>query len=170
MIDFSKILTNKGADLSTLSKESSVLLVFLRHFGCVFCRDSLKELATKRVFLEEKNTKLVFIHMTDYEVADMYFNTFKLDGYQHISDPGCAYYQEFGLVKGNFNQLFGLKNMIRGFDVTMRGTFISLKQIGDGFQMPGVFLVKNDEIIDSFIHKNASDRPDYERIVNGGLE
>lgn len=165
MVDFSSITTNKGTDLLSLSNERPVLLVFLRHFGCVFCRDALKELSTKKAFFKEAGVDLVFVHMTDYEIADMYFSKFELEGIEHISDPGCNYYQQFGLVKGNFNQLFGLQNMIRGFDVTMRGTFISLKQIGDGFQMPGVFLVNKGKVIDSFIHKFASDKPDYERIV-----
>ena len=165
MIDFSSIITNKGTDLLSLSKERPVLLVFLRHFGCVFCRDSLKELSSKRAYFEAEEVEIVFVHMTEYDIADMYFDKFGLKGSQHVSDPGCNYYEQFGLVKGNFNQLFGLQNMIRGFDVTMRGTFISLKQIGDGFQMPGVFMVKNGQIVDSFIHKYASDKPDYERIV-----
>jgi len=165
MIDFSSIITNKGTDLLSLSNERPVLLLFLRHFGCVFCRDSLKELSDKKAYFEKKGINLVFVHMTEYQIADLYFNKFELGGYEHVSDPGCTYYQQFGLVKGNFNQLFGLQNMIKGFDATMRGTFISLKQIGDGFQMPGVFLVHKGEIIDRFIHKYASDKPDYERIV-----
>ncbi len=165
MIDFSSIITNTGTDLLTLSLKRPVLLVFLRHFGCVFCRDSLKELASKKSFFVDQGVDIVFVHMTENDIAEMYFSKFELKGCQHISDPGCNYYEQFGLVKGNFNQLFGLQNMIRGFDVTMRGTFISLKQIGDGFQMPGVFMINNGQIVDSFIHKYASDKPDYERIV-----
>jgi hypothetical protein len=32
---------------------------------------------------------------------------------------------------------------------------------GDGFQMPGVFLIQGDEILNSFVHESAADRPNY---------
>lgn len=166
MIDFKSIVTNEGNNLDSLSSKKKILLIFLRQLNCVFCRDSLKELSKMRDYFSEKETDLVFVHMTDNEIAEMYFKKFKLDGYQHVSDPSCGLYQKFGLVKGNFSQLFGLQNVVRGFEVTMKGTFIALKQIGDGFQMPGVFLVDKGVIRDQFIHKYASDRPDYKKIVN----
>ena len=166
MIDYTSIVTNNGNALSDLSKDNKVLLVFLRQLNCVFCREGLKDLAKKKDYFTKHNANLVFVHMTDYEIADMYFEKFKLSGYDHISDPGCNLYQDFGLVKGSFNQLFGLQNIIKGFEATMNGTFIALKQIGDGFQMPGVFLIENSQIKSSFIHKFASDKPDYEGIVN----
>jgi hypothetical protein len=55
--------------------------------------------------------------------------------------------------------------MIRGIEVTMKGTSLGLKQIGDGFQMPGIFMIHNGRIADSYIHKTASDRPDYDNII-----
>jgi hypothetical protein len=32
---------------------------------------------------------------------------------------------------------------------------------GDGFQMPGVFLIFKGEVIRSYRHHTAADRPDY---------
>ena len=169
MIKFDDIYTNENQNLYELSNKKNVLLVFLRHFGCVFCRESLKELGKLKDWIESQNTELVFVHMTEHAIAELYFEQFNLEGVQHISDPGCDYYQRFRLVKGTFNQLFGLQNMIRGFEVTLKGTFISLKQVGDGFQMPGIFLLKNGAIHSSFIHKYASDKPNYKNIVKQAL-
>lgn len=166
MIDFKSIITNKGQNLSDLSNGQKVLLIFLRQLNCVFCRDALKTLAKKKDYFINASTDIVFVHMADYEIANLYFDKFNLSGYQHISDISCDLYQEFGLVKGNFSQLFGLQNVIRGFEVTMKGTFIALNQIGDGFQMPGMFLIEDSEIKGQFVHRNASDVPDYEKIVN----
>jgi hypothetical protein len=47
----------------------------------------------------------------------------------------------------------------------MKGTPVSLKQIGDGFQMPGIFMIRNGRVADSYIHKSAADRPDYDNII-----
>ncbi len=158
--------TTNGELIADLSHEKPVMLVFLRHFGCIFCREALKDLSQKRAELEAQGVKLVFVHMSDPEIAYAYFRKYNLEGIDHVSDPECRYYQEYGLVKGNFKQLFGLKNWIRGFEVTMKGTMIGLQQIGDGFQMPGIFLLENGKIRDSFIHQSAADRPDYESLVN----
>ncbi len=104
------------------------------------------------------------------EIAQEFFEKFNLKGYESISDPETTLYQTFGLGKGNFNQLFGLKSLIRGFEASMSGTMVSLKQIGDGFQMPGVFLLHNKEIKSSYIHQTAADKPDYEKIMDEYLK
>jgi hypothetical protein len=41
--------------------------------------------------------------------------------------------------------------------------------VGDGMQMPGVFLVYRGQIIRSFRHKTIADRPDYVALASHGL-
>lgn len=157
-----KMITSKGNDVLSLSKQRPVLLVFLRHFGCVFCREAIHDLSQMRITIEESGNQLVFVHMSDEDTAVKYFNEYNLNEVNHISDPECRFYASFGLTKGSFVQLMGLKNMTRGFEASFqKGIFPNHKFIGDGFQMPGVFLIKNGEIEKSFIHKFAGEKPDY---------
>ena len=37
------IFTNKGNDLASIAEQNCVMLVFLRHFGCIFCREALDD-------------------------------------------------------------------------------------------------------------------------------
>jgi peroxiredoxin len=160
------MVTSEGTNLYEISKDKSVMLVFLRHFGCIFCKEALFDLSKKRKYFEQGGIQLVFVHMATAEVADDYFKTFKLDSTPHISDPETVYYQRFGLIKGNTSQLMGLKNWVRGFEVSVgKGIEVSIRQIGDAFQMPGVFVIKDGVIQESFIHKTPADRPDYEKLV-----
>ena len=159
-------MTNTGKTVLDLSNEKPVLLVFLRHFGCIFCREALKDISNKRKEFENKGVHIVLVHMSDSATAEKYFDDYNLKGIIHVSDPDCMYYASFGLVKGSFNQLFGLKNFIRGVEQTIKGNLITFKQIGDGFQMPGIFMIRQGRIIDSYIHKFAADRPDYENIIS----
>ncbi|MEM8524179.1 MAG: SelL-related redox protein [Bacteroidota bacterium] len=161
----SSMVTQHGEKLYDLSIQQPVLLVFLRHFGCTFCREALADIAKRRNIIEETGTKIIFVHMSENKLAERYFNRYDLAGIDHISDPECQYYVTFGLTKGSFTQLFGLKSWVRGFQTgIIKGHFIGT-QLGDGFQMPGVFTIQNGQIKDSFIHKVASDRPDYESLV-----
>jgi peroxiredoxin len=153
--------TNKGDSLLSCSQEQPVLLVFLRHFGCTFCREALADIAKERAKIEALGITIVFVHMTDNETAERYFTRYELEGAIHISDPEKRFYQGFGLIKGNFNQLFGLQSWIRGFSAGVVAGHGIGPQLGDGFQMPGVFVIHNGQVQERFIHKVASDRPDY---------
>ena len=154
--------TNTGRSIVDLSAEQPVMLVFLRHFGCTFCREALADLARRRESIEGAGTLLVFVHMSPNQVAERYFQRYHLSQAMHVSDPGCQYYRAFGLLKGNFRQLFGLQSWIRGFQAgVVEGHGVGTRQLGDGFQMPGVFVIHRGQIKESFIHKLASDRPDY---------
>ena len=159
--------TNRGRSLEIASFEKPVLLVFLRHFGCVFCKEAMKDIGKKKAEWEERNINVILVHMSDNETAEKYFKKYGIAGIEHISNPSCSLYASFGLTKGTASQLFGLKNWIRGFEVTVgKGIPLGLRQIGDGFQMPGVFLVEKGKIMDSYIHASASDRPDYDSIID----
>ena len=162
---FQLMMTNRGEFVANLSADQPVMLVFLRHFGCTFCREALAEISRKRTSLETKGTRIIFVHMSDNETADRYFSRYNLEGVEHVSDPECQYYQAFGLLKGNFRQLFGLSSWIRGFQVGIVEGHGLGAQIGDGFQMPGVFVLQQGKIREQYIHKLSSDRPDYEKLA-----
>lgn len=160
----SVMMTNKGISLKKMSENQPVLLVFLRRFGCTFCREALDDLSKIRPEIEKKGVKVVFVHMSDNVEAEEYFKKYKLPNSIHVSDIECKYYQGFGLVKGNLRQLFGLSVMMRGFKLAMEKGY-GIGFIGDGFQMPGIFLLQNSHVVNSYIHDTAADKPDYFEIA-----
>lgn len=164
------IAQNSGRSLSLLSEESPVLLVFLRQFGCSFCREAMSDIAKRRKHLEKNGVRIVFVHMApDRDLAESFFKKYKLFPVEHISDPEKRFYHAFGLGRGTPAQLFGLMNWIRGFQAGVmegHGFAYHSEDFGDGFQMPGVFMLHKGEIKHSFIHSHAWDRPDYEAIVS----
>jgi peroxiredoxin len=158
--------TNEGQSVIEISKFRPVMLIFLRHFGCQFCREAMDEISKLRPKFKQQNIELVFVHMSENDIADDYFKKFNLAGALHISDPECRYYAAFGLVKGSVNQLFGLQTWFRGFKALPKYGSDVGKQLGDSFQMPGAFMVFEGELRDSFIHKSASDKPDYLKLAD----
>ena len=103
-----QMVTNTKNTVFSLSSEQPIMLVFLRHFGCTFCREALADISKNRTAIEESGVRVVFVHMAEDDIADRYFKRYNLEGAVHISDPSCRFYAAFGLVKGNFTQLFGL--------------------------------------------------------------
>ena len=156
-----KMITNKGDDLYYLSGKKPILIVFLRNFGCMFCREAMEDINKIKSEILDKGIDIVLVHMSDYELGEKFLKKFKLNDLRHISDPDTEFYQAFGLMKGNFNQLFGFQNWIRGFDAAiLKGHGIALP-VGDGFQMPGIFLLNGTRIENSYIHQKISDKPNY---------
>lgn len=158
---FTTIRTAKGTSLNALSETQPVLLVFLRHFGCNFCREAMADVAHSRKGIEAGGTRIVLVHMADAETAERFFKRYHLDGIDSIGDPELLLYRAFGLARGTVSQLFGLQNFVRGFKTSILDGHGVGAVIGDGFQMPGIFVLHKGEIKESYIHKNSSDRPDY---------
>jgi peroxiredoxin len=160
------IVTNSNESLYDLSKKGPVMLVFLRHFGCIFCKESLYDISKRHAIIKDAGIQLVFVHMADRLEASSFFANYNIKDPIQVSDPLCKLYGLFGLVKGSFGQLFGLKTFIRGVEiVSTKQIMPGLLRIGDGFQMPGIFLIKNGNIVSSFIHNSVADKPNYEQFV-----
>jgi len=162
-----EMLIQDGSRLRDIADEQPVLVAFLRHLGCVFCMEAMKDIQAQRAKIESKNVKICLVHMATPEVAEGYFAEYGLDDVCHVSDPDCKYYESFGLIKGKFNQLFGLQVWLRTAQVAVKDiSALRRKQIGDGFQMPGVFMIHQGKVINSYVHERASDRPDYLEMTN----
>lgn len=154
--------TSHGRTVASISRTKPVLLVFLRHFGCTFCREALQDLSDNIGRIETLGASLVLVHMSDDKTANEYFDKYGLSGVEHVSDPSCTHYRTFGLTKGTARQLFGLHSWIRGFQAgVLDGHGVGYRPLGDGFQMPGVFVIKFGQVSGKFIHKLAGDRPEY---------
>jgi peroxiredoxin len=161
-----RMTTNKGLSLMNISMRQPAMLIFLRHLGCNFCREAMADLSTLRPSLIKQNIELVLVHMGENDVAEEYFKKFNLSGVSHISDINCIFYKSFGLMKGTSTQLFGFQSWVRGFTTIAKYGSDLGQQLGDSFQMPGAYMIFAGEIRDSYIHKKASDRPDYMKLAN----
>jgi len=156
-----------GSSLKTLQNNKPVMLIFLRHFGCTFCKEALGDLAQQRASLEnEHQLTMVFVHMADENYARKYFANYGLEDVHRISDPTCTLYQAFKLERASFQQVFGIKSWLRGlYAFVGKGHGIG-KLVGDGFRMPGVFLIHQNQIHQSFRHQTASDIPPYQELTS----
>lgn len=151
--------TNRENTVAQLTQTMPVMLIFVRHFGCTFCRETLAYL--RNAYPEIKShCKVILIHMSESPIADQYFKSYGLPDIEHVSDQNGEMYRAFSLSRGSFTQLFGPKVWWRGFTAgILKGHGIGKLQ-GDGFQMPGVFILHKNIIVDKYFYSTAADRPD----------
>lgn len=148
-----------GSTLAELSRRQPVLVVFLRHSGCTFCREALSDIAEHRTSIEEQGATIALVHMGQSEPVDL-LNKYSLNDLHCFRDPNCVLYDAFGLQLGGFRALFGIKVWWRGFWAWISGHGIGPLE-GNGFRMPGVFLIQRGKVLRAFKHLTAADRPDY---------
>ncbi|MEP7195845.1 MAG: SelL-related redox protein [Saprospiraceae bacterium] len=164
--EIDELITVRNRSVIEISFHKKVLLVFMRHFGCSFCREAMADLQKLDAEKSNKNFEIILVHMSNSEVAEEYFKKFKIGHLDHISDQNCVLYNNFGLTKANFNQLFGFRSWIRGIETGLLNGHGWGMQLGDGFQMPGIFTINKGKVVSEFRHKFPSDKPDYEKLVN----
>ena len=163
--------TETGRSLLDLVDESPVLLIFLRHFACTFCAQTLDRVAQVRAQIEAKGVRPVFVHLGSPERAKPYCDYYSLSSVEMISNPEATLYQlpAFALSRTNpflhFLNPTVWKSWLKGamfkYGVGM------IKEDAD--QMPGVFFLKERKIVRAFRHRTIADEPDYLKLVGAGL-
>lgn len=156
-----------GITLEEHTRLTPVLLVFLRHTGCMFCREALSDLAERQVEIEDEGARLVLVHMGHESEAADFFALYGLENVPRISDPDRALYRAFALNRAGFSDLFGPKVWLRAVSAAIIGHHWMGRPAGDSFQMPGAFLLFHGEIVRSYRHQSPADRPDYLDLVTG---
>ena len=153
-------VTSTGQSLSALSDKKPVLLVFLRHSGCTFCREALADIAGRRQEIESQGVGLAFIHMGTPESFVEFSKAYGLQDVPAVADPSQRLYRGLGLRRGSLGQLLGWKVWVRGARAFFAGHSIG-KFEGDVTQLPGTFLIHQGHVIRRFLAETSADRPDY---------
>lgn len=150
----------RGRSIAELSNGQTLALLFLRHSGCTFCREALSDLQRDRETLARQNVRPVLVHQGDPDSAEDYFAKYDLADVSRVCDRDCRLYRAYDLDRGGFGQLFGPSVWWRGFFAAIVHRHGVGKLDGDGFQLPGAFIVRDNQMVHSYRHRTAADRPD----------
>lgn len=162
------VTTYTGRRFVDLSQETPLLLVFLRHAGCTFCREALADISLARARIEAKGVKIVLVHMADSQAMGDLVAKNSLQDLETICDSSQLLYQTFGLERGSFRQLAGFKVWWRGIIAGVVAGHGRGSLSADLRQMPGVFYLDKGVIAGYFRHHSAADRPQYESLLESG--
>jgi hypothetical protein len=161
------IHTESGTNLRVLTEASPVLLVFLRHFGCSFCRQAISDIADLRGELDRRGVRPVFVHLGTPERARPFFEYYGIGDVERISDPEAKIYRHPVFLLSRINPWLTLlqPSVWAGW---LKGAIFkhgigAIKE--DGEQMQGVFFLKGAKIVRQFRYKTIADEPNYLKLV-----
>lgn len=164
----SKLLSEpiSGVNLTgnTLGQEigsSETLLVFLRHFGCLFCREMVRDIRMEH-YKEGGFLPTIFFYLGKAEDGVVFFNKYWPEA-RAIADPEMKFYPGFGIGKASVSQLVGPEVVACGLRATLKGNFAG-KTAGDIKSMPGMFIVRGSMILWQHNFRHIGDHPDLSQI------
>ena len=141
--------------------EEATLLVFLRFFGCIFCRETVADLRSLSE-AKERFPPVLFVSQAGVTEARAFVRRYWPQA-RVIADPEAALYGAFGVgrsVLKNFSPgVFAARSRAIGKGV--EGGSLD----GDIFRMPGAFLVRGSEIVWRHKFKHSADHPDFEELA-----
>lgn len=159
-----RLTDHHGNTLRSLTEKQPTLVTLTRHSGCAFCKEMLSELAGKKPEIQSRGMSIAVVTMSSIEKNTHLASEFGLEGDHWFSDPDRLAYRALELGRGNIWQLFGPSVIWRGMVATLRGHRIGTLD-GDGFQMPGAFVLYQGRVIHSFRAQSAASQPDYEQMI-----
>ena len=153
-----------GSPLHELTAQSPALIVFLRSFGCTFCREAIADVAEARDAIVAAGAAVAFVHGGSAAEADRWFTKYGLAEVTRISDPTLAHYRAFGLGRTGVQALVAPTVWMRGAVCAVSHGF-GAQPVELMRQLPGIFVVQRDRILAEYRHRSPADRPDYLRLI-----
>ncbi|TGL28539.1 AhpC/TSA family protein [Leptospira koniambonensis] len=137
------------------------LVVFLRHLGCIFCRETVEDL---RVFSSEMAAfpPILFVYPESVREGEEFFSRFWPEA-KAISNPNVSFYEQISVQEGNLIELAGPEVWVSAVRALAKGNFYGV-QGRHLLRMPGVFLVLKDRILWSHSYRHIGDEPDWSKL------
>jgi peroxiredoxin len=158
--------------LGDLWSERPAVLVFVRHFGCVFCRQMAVEIHRARHDFEEADVELVVIgHGSPAQAAD--FRRQQNVDLPLLVDPERRVYELAGAKVATLPELIGPRQILRGLKATivsrLRQGSIAVHQgriVGHAAQLGGVLVIAPDGSVRyAYLSEESGDNPPAREVL-----
>jgi len=146
------------------SKDHQVFLVFLRHFGCLFCREMVADLKSVEPTFEALDIEIAFVHVGTEEQASVFFREYGFPDAARFSDPESRIYELFGLKEISLAKLATVAT-ISGSIRALRSGARQGKIQGNQKMMPGIFVISDGQVVRKFVHESPGDKPDLMALI-----
>ena len=148
-----------GPTLGDQLKGRATLLVFLRHFGCLFCREVVKDLR-KMSETAPDFPRVLFFFNDNKGRGTTFFSEFWPEA-RAVTDKKRRFYDAFGLSRGSvISVMMDPRIWARGIEAIRKRNALGIPR-GDTMTMPGVFLVEHNVIVAEYRSRYSADHPDF---------
>ena len=138
------------------------LLVFLRHFGCPFCKETLAGL--RQAAQDNPNFPPVLFFYQGSPTEGRAFLRRYWPEARAIADPEALFYEGMGVGRGGLLQMFHPGVVPALIRARAAGHLDGEGSGGDSRRMPGLFVARGAELVWSHRARHQADHPEFARI------
>ena len=145
--------------------ERGIVLVFLRHFGCLFCREHASQLRDMYPEFTRRGFDIVAIGQGTPMRSQRFREDYRLP-FVVLGDKELVSYRDYGLTHGIGNGITS-PGAYKAFFRALGSGHVPGKPDGDSLQNPGTFLIdRNGIILYQHVGTNAGDFPTAREILD----
>ncbi|MDZ7728736.1 MAG: peroxiredoxin-like family protein [Dehalococcoidia bacterium] len=150
--------------MGDLWAEQPVVLVLIRHFGCLFCKEQVAELSKVTDRIHAAGGELVIVGNGGPEHVQWFVEDFGVQTPVY-TDPEAQAYRAVGAKRGLLTAMN--PGSIRAALGARRKGYKQTQTMGDAWQQGGVFIILPDGSMPfRYVSDYAGDHPDPERVVS----
>ncbi len=139
-------------------------LVFMRHVGCIFCREQVQDLRDNAAALEAAGLSVVVLTPDRPSRARKFVEEYRVP-FPTLTDPDRNAYRAYGLMDGSFGQLVNRRIFTEGVKATMNGTFLR-RTTSAPRQLPGTAIVDSSGRLRHLHHaRDAADHLTSQELI-----
>ena len=140
-----------------------LVVVFVRHYGCIFCRERAAEVHASRSAIEAKGARIVFVG-TGLPAMASEFAAQQAAGLPVLSDPTRRIFELAGMRRG-LSTILRLATLLNSWRAFRRG-HRQTKVQGDPWQQGGVLVLdRKGDIAHAQRDSAAGDSIDWRRVI-----
>jgi hypothetical protein len=139
-------------------QDGPTLLVFLRHFGCIFCREAIGDIRAVAESRDDFPPVLFFAQAGPTESRAFlrrFWPTARV-----VSDPDLELYDAFGVGRASVLKALG-PSVLRASARARAKGHEGGKRSGDIWRMPGAMVADGERILWRYQPQHAADHPDF---------
>jgi hypothetical protein len=137
------------------------LIVFLRFFGCIFCRETVADIREASES-QPDYPAVLFVNQASPTECRAFVRRYWPDA-RVISDPNLEVYDEFGIGRASFLKALG-PSVFRAYARARAKGHVQGAPAGDIWRLPGVIVADQARIVWSYTPSHAADHPDFASI------
>jgi peroxiredoxin len=164
---FPRLTLESGAGSLALSDRwgrGPLVIAFMRHFGCAFCREHLIELKKSYGEIRQAGGDVVAIFQYGTEATERFCEARDIP-YQCLGDPLREGYAKVELGRGGIREYLGWR-VFKGWLRAARGGVYVGRPQGDTAQRPGTFVVDSSgRIVLAHYNEHSTDNVPVDQVL-----
>jgi peroxiredoxin len=151
-------------ELSDRWSGGPLVIAFMRHFGCAFCREHLIDLKKSYDEIRRAGGEVVAIFQYGAEATERFCEAREIP-YQCLGDPLREGYARVELGRGGIREYLGWRTFKGWVRAARGGVYVGRPQ-GDAAQRPGTFVVDSSgRIVLAHYNEHSTDNAPVDQVV-----